>query len=756
MQCVPLLLKRRIDRPSIYDLLSSRESSSGAKGDPTKDRPAGVWGLLAARPKRRGRRPTLPTGLWSDLYDKTDVTFYKPKLGDHVEIKEFRLRWSNDYAMASNRRELIFYRLDINEVPLMRRMDGTRTVAELVVDNLSESGEFDLSSVADLVRQLDYGGFLEQPFQDVEKAIAKAIAPPLTPARRMKEFFRKLEIEWKGAERMFIWIYNHGLKHAFKRWVQVILGLISVAGLIAFTTLFFRSHFKLLEHSPATEGMILIGLGYILTLIHETAHASVLIHKGRRVKSAGFMIYFGSTAFFIDSSDGLMMDRGDSIRMSFAGPYSEAVAAGIVAMVAFAFPDAAFSNTLYKFALLNYYVIFLNLVPFLELDGYWIFSNAVQVPELRKKSFQFLRHELIRKIRSRERPTRMQTGLAVYAVLGIAFTIFWINASFYFWRRIFGGIISALWNGGIVSRALLFVLAFVILGPAIRALIKVGRSVLKRVRSFYDAVGFKLQTQWRVEAAEMIEALPMFDDLDDETLSDLAGRVRLRGIPGGTPIVRQGELGDAFYLVRRGALEVVEEDLETQNERVLRVLGKGEAFGELGLATASPRRATVRAVDDAEVFEIDKATFDRLLLDTISLPEFAPTIQAMREIRQLPCFSHLENDEIADLLEMGEWVNFEPGDVIIRQGEPGDAFYAVESGKADVIRGRKVIHAHDSGSYFGEVALLLDVPRTATVKAVTAVTAFMVTRKGFNRLLKRAFKRGTLNPQTPVRLVWEH
>lgn len=307
-----------------------------------------------------------------------------------------------------------------------------------------------------------------------------------------------------------------------------------------------------------------------------------------------------------------------------------------------------------------------------------------------------------------------------------------------------------------MSRMLLLVLAVIILGPAIRALNRVAVSILRRVRSIYDSIGFKLQTQWRIEAAEMIDALSMFDDLDEETLSDLAGRVRLRNVQGGTPIVRQGELADSFYLVRRGTLQVIEEDPGTSNERVLRVLGRGEAFGELGLATASPRRATVRPVDDAEVFEIDKATFDRLLLDMISVPEFAPTIQAMREVRQLPCFSHLENDEIADLMEMGEWVDFEPGEVIIQQGEPGNAFYALESGKAQVIRGRKVIHTHESGSYFGEVALLLDIPRTATVKAITPVRAFVVTRRGFNRLVKRAFKRGTLNPQTPVRLVWEH
>ena len=60
---------------------------------------------------------------------------------------------------------------------------------------------------------------------------------------------------------------------------------------------------------PAAS-LVLLAMNYLLTFVHELAHASALVHYGRRVKSAGFMIYFGSPAFFIESSDGLMLERG--------------------------------------------------------------------------------------------------------------------------------------------------------------------------------------------------------------------------------------------------------------------------------------------------------------------------------------------------------------------------------------------------------------------------------------------------------------
>ena len=47
--------------------------------------------------------------------------------------------------------------------------------------------------------------------------------------------------------------------------------------------------------------LILLGIDYFLTFVHELGHAVVLVHQGRRIKSAGFMIYFGSPAFFVEA-----------------------------------------------------------------------------------------------------------------------------------------------------------------------------------------------------------------------------------------------------------------------------------------------------------------------------------------------------------------------------------------------------------------------------------------------------------------------
>jgi len=77
---------------------------------------------------------------------------------------------------------------------------------------------------------------------------------------------------------------------------------------------------------------------------------------------------------------------------------------------------------------------------------------------------------------------------------------------------------------------------------------------------------------------------------------------------------------------------------------------------------------------------------------------------------------------------------FNSGHAIIKQGDDGDSFYIIQSGTCDVEIDGKTVASLKGGDYFGEVALLRDEPRTATIKATATVEALMVTRETFNKL----------------------
>jgi CRP-like cAMP-binding protein len=93
-----------------------------------------------------------------------------------------------------------------------------------------------------------------------------------------------------------------------------------------------------------------------------------------------------------------------------------------------------------------------------------------------------------------------------------------------------------------------------------------------------------------------------------EELMKIARRLEREEVPPGRQVVREGELGERFYLILSGIFAVSQEDLGPR-----RVLQPGDYFGEVALAMNVPRTASVRALTPAVVASCDRETFDELL-----------------------------------------------------------------------------------------------------------------------------------------------
>jgi putative peptide zinc metalloprotease protein len=715
---------------------------------------ADVLGALEARVLSAGTGDASATGVWDSLSDRLDPRTFRPKLAAGTEWKVFRLPWGDDYAMVANPTRTTHYRLPPSDIDLFPLLDGTRTVADIVVERLDEEGDLDAGAVVELAQSLHEGGFLDPAPIDAQAALTGALERSRTSLPKLRKFGKTLQIDWAGPDRSVTWAYQHVLRFAFNP--VAVIGMLAVAfgGVAAFIAVQMSGRFHLDATAAPAESAILIALSFVLTFAHELGHAAVEKHYGRYVGSAGFSLYFGRPSFYVNASDSLMMDRWPRILLFTAGGFAELVLAGIGSLVLFFFPDWWPASFLYRFALLNLFVIALNLVPLLELDGYWIFTDLVQVTDLRPRSLAFIQHDLWHKLRTRERITRQEFGLAFYGVVGSLFTVVVLVSSFFFWRANFGGIVDSLWNGGPLSRVLLLLLAMFVGGPLIRGAVTLGITLTRRIRARWRSLRFRFETSWRIEAAQLIDALPAFEDLPEDVLSDLAGRVRLRAVRSQHPIFRQGERATAFYVVRRGEVRIETEHPDTGETELLNSLRPGDSFGELGLLQATPRSATARASGDVELFEIDKGTFDRLLADSIDAPEFGLTLQAMAELREHPAFQHLSSEALGGLIEHGRWITASAGDPIVTQGEEGDAFYAIRSGRVDVVRDGEPVAQLGPGDHFGETALLTDEPRNATVVAHTPVRAFRLSREGFDNVIAEAFHRRQLLP--PTDQTWEH
>ncbi len=116
-------------------------------------------------------------------------------------------------------------------------------------------------------------------------------------------------------------------------------------------------------------------------------------------------------------------------------------------------------------------------------------------------------------------------------------------------------------------------------------------------------------------AVDFLGAVPLFAELEPALREALVSRTREVSIAAGEWLFREGEPGDALYVVRAGRLEVVDEGTGA----VLSELGRGDALGELALLTESPRSASVRAARASVLLAISRSDFENLLVEAPAL-----------------------------------------------------------------------------------------------------------------------------------------
>lgn len=104
-------------------------------------------------------------------------------------------------------------------------------------------------------------------------------------------------------------------------------------------------------------------------------------------------------------------------------------------------------------------------------------------------------------------------------------------------------------------------------------------------------------------------------------------------------------------------------------------------------------------------------------------------------LKQASLFDGLSRKQLVELARVAEDVEIDAGKVLCRQGDSGHEFFVIMEGEAEVTRNGKRVASCRAGEFFGEIALIEHVPRTATVTAKTAIRFFVITSRDFLRLL---------------------
>jgi CRP/FNR family transcriptional regulator, cyclic AMP receptor protein len=104
-------------------------------------------------------------------------------------------------------------------------------------------------------------------------------------------------------------------------------------------------------------------------------------------------------------------------------------------------------------------------------------------------------------------------------------------------------------------------------------------------------------------------------------------------------------------------------------------------------------------------------------------------------LRRVPLFSACSKSELAQIASLSDELHFDAGRTLIREGAPGREFIVVVDGKVDVRRKGRKLPVRGGDSFFGELALLTNSPRSATVTTTTPVRALVIADHSFQRLL---------------------
>uniref|UniRef100_A0A1I8IXV6 cAMP-dependent protein kinase regulatory subunit n=1 Tax=Macrostomum lignano TaxID=282301 RepID=A0A1I8IXV6_9PLAT len=221
----------------------------------------------------------------------------------------------------------------------------------------------------------------------------------------------------------------------------------------------------------------------------------------------------------------------------------------------------------------------------------------------------------------------------------------------------------------------------------------------------------------REQLRDSLKQVAFLQDLDEEDLRRVVDAMFERRVQPNEMVIRQGEDGDNFYVIRSGCYQVIIEATQADGEvRIVHQFRDSGSFGELALLHNQPRSATVKAISPGALWAMDRRAFRAIVLpaEQRRRREFAELLEGA------PSLAGLMDEELRLAAEALRPRSFGHQQVIIEEGDEADGMYFVLEGEAVVTRSGREVARVPRGGYFGEAALLEGRRRTASVVAAAA------------------------------------
>lgn len=216
----------------------------------------------------------------------------------------------------------------------------------------------------------------------------------------------------------------------------------------------------------------------------------------------------------------------------------------------------------------------------------------------------------------------------------------------------------------------------------------------------------------------------------DEMKTVLLALVEVNLAANDQPITK-GDYGDFMFVIETGTLECW---LEIDGaKKVLKTVSTGEIFGELALLYNTTRAAHVSAATECKVWKLDRDTFANIVIDSHQKHRE----KNMEAIAGIPILSSLDSYQVGQVCDALKIKEYKAGHTIITEGEVGNICYFITAGKLYATKGGERVkeYSESTDRHFGELALLNNAPRAASVICETDCTIMELEKQAFHRLL---------------------
>ncbi len=498
--------------------------------------------------------------------------------------------------------------------------------------------------------------------------------------------------------------------------------------------------------APLTLLALLYASAALVLSIRGLARGLAMRSLGVAVPGAGLRLTWGVLHIEADQRHRGSASRDRRIHLALVGLSSLAWVAALCA-AAYVTTQSGVARLVSVVATL---ALVANLSPYGRTDAWHLAGMLTRIPSLRRRALHFLVRQVGRNLRKRAPTTPDERRYLLLVTLWLLHALLVLalvgerllpGATGLLGATISGTGVAHFEASLVVTGLLVGVVAVAgaLYAAALAGLVGAFLVQLLRTRPPVVRRGDAGEAETRAFLAGA-DGVPFLAGLDATARGMVAFALRREAHPPESAVITQGTVGDRFCFLLSGhcRVEVCEASGIVHD---VAHLGPGAFFGEVALLEGRPRTATVRAMDEVVVLTLEREAFDHIL-DESDLPRdrCVEDLRVAALLREIPPLRELSPPEL-DQLQRGLVSEARgAGEVILREGDPGDAMYLLREGRCRVIRDGDLLAELGPGDYFGELALIATGSRTASVVAANDVSLLRLPAELFHSVLLANFE----------------